>query len=711
MFSPGQLIERLPLPKLRPDLKIYPGPAAADGSPTWSLHDTARNKFFRLGWAEFQMLSFWDAGNDVNLVTKIALETPIAVTRERVKLFVEFLQFHNLTLGSGKAYRELLKAQYDTSRKATFVKRVMKLLFLRIPLIRPQKLLARLYPYIRFVFGPMFFRIVAALGIVGIYLTLRQFDLFLHSAARIFSLEGVAYTFGAIAFVKLVHEFAHAFTAYRLGCYVPTMGINFILGVPILYTDVSDSWRLRSKYQRMSIGAAGVISEFYMACIATFIWAFLPESLFKHMMFFVATTSWFMSLAINLNPLMRFDGYFILSDFFALPNMGSRATALMQWHLRKFLFGIDVEKPEKLPVKVQKGMIAFGYATGIYRFFLYLGIAYSVYLMLFKLLGLFMMITEIAIFIVKPIYEEVKKLRTHKEKITWNRKTRRSVLLLFLLLLILFYPWQGRIEAAGLVRAKEYTRIYTPIPARVESFNVVAGQKIQKGQLIAELYSPQLEYDLHQTNLEIEKLRWQISRQKLAKDVVKVAQVLEEDLSAEITKLAGLLQEKESLVVKAPFDGYVLQTADALLPGRWVDDKMQLALVVDPSEYQVTAYVNEDDLPRLRTDRAVKFYTSQPETKPFWLQVKEIDKVNTKELHEDYLASIHDGDISVEETDKKGVYTPVKTIYRVVLEPVENDLQFAQVMKGRAYFKGQRQSIFGWFKNLALGVVIRESGF
>lgn len=706
-------VQRLPLPRLRPELKIYPGPASYDGTPSWSLHDPVRNRYFRLGWSEFEMLSRWGVGNDMALVTEIALETPIAVTRETVKAFVEFLQRNNLTSGDGKAYREVLYTQFKKMKEMTLGTKFKHYLFYRQPLIRPQKMLAAVYPFIRFLYARDFFIIIGIIGLIGLYLASRQMDLFMHTASQIFTVEGVAQTAIAIFFVKLIHEFAHAFTAYRLGCYVPTMGVSLIVGVPILYTDVSDSWRLRSRYQRVSIGAAGVVSELCMACIATFLWAFLPEGTLRNMCFFVATVSWFMSIVMNLNPLMRFDGYFIISDLLGVPNFGSRAQLLTRWHFHKYFFGLNERKPETFSPRLERIMIIYGYAVCVYRVTLYLGISLSVYHLFFKALGAAMLLTSVILFMIMPIISEVQILMLHKNKIKWGRQTRRTAVISVLLFLVIFVPWSSRVEAPAVIKAKDYTNIFPPVPARIESFNVKPGMQVRKGDVIGVLYSPKLEYEIYQSELEIEKLKWQISRQKLADDSVKVAQVLEENLSAELTKLTGFIESRDRLTIRAPFDGKVVDVAKSLFPGTWVKAKDPLAEIIgNDGQIGITAYVNEEDLSRIGENRLAKLVVAYPEAPILKVRVVEIDKVNTKEFSEKMLASTFGGKINVETNSKSHeVFTPTKTIYRIRLVPESTKLSLGWAAKGEVHFKGKRQSIFNRFYKVVLSVLIRESGF
>ena len=149
--------------------------------------------------------------------------------------------------------------------------------------------------------------LVLLLGFIGLYIVGRQWGAFTSTFLYFFNLQGLTFYFISLVFIKILHELAHAYTAVRYGCKVPTMGVALLVMFPILYTDMSDTWRVKSAMERIHVGAAGMIMELYIACIATFCWGFLPEGMLKSAAFILASTSWMLSLAINSNVLMRFD--------------------------------------------------------------------------------------------------------------------------------------------------------------------------------------------------------------------------------------------------------------------------------------------------------------------------------------------------------------------------------------------------------------------
>jgi putative peptide zinc metalloprotease protein len=322
---------------LREEIAIFPGPAALDGSPSWTLHDPSSNRFYRLGWREFELLSRWDSGSVAALTARVEAETTLQVEHEDVDDLVRFLfSFDLLRASSPDATANMVK-KADRQRGSWAKWLLHNYLFIRIPLLRPDRFLSLSYPYLRWVFSPLVAALVVAIGLIGLVRVARQWDVFLGTFVDMFSVQG-AIGFGiTLGCLKGLHELGHAYTAKRFGCRVPTMGLALLVMVPVLYTDVNDAWKLSSRRQRLAIGLAGATTELACAAFATFAWGSLQNGPARSVAFLVATSTWLTTVLINASPFMRYDGYYVLSDWLEVPNLHTRAFALAQWSLRETL--------------------------------------------------------------------------------------------------------------------------------------------------------------------------------------------------------------------------------------------------------------------------------------------------------------------------------------------------------------------------------------
>ncbi len=314
--------ERPLLPPLRQELRIEPGAALINGAPSWTLFDPLRHLFFQLGRIEYRILSRWASGDLVKVNDDLAGE---GLDEEQINAafgrVVEFSLSNSLTVTPIGDTVAGLTEQRQRAKKQWWKWMLDNYLFIRIPIVKPAAFLERTIDKVAPLWSFPALAFFALLALSGLFLVTRQWDSFLASFLYFFSWQGlVAYGIGLFA-IKVLHELGHAYTATRFGCRVPSMGVSFLVMMPVLYTDTSGAWRLTSRKQRLMIDCAGVTVELMVAGVATMAWVFLPDGMVRSVAFILATTSWLMSLAINLNPFMRFDGYYLLSDWLGVPNL------------------------------------------------------------------------------------------------------------------------------------------------------------------------------------------------------------------------------------------------------------------------------------------------------------------------------------------------------------------------------------------------------
>ena len=283
--------------------------------------------------------------------------------------------------------------------------------------------------------------------LLGLLLTARQWDTFSSSFFETLSVGGLWGYLIALAVTKSLHELGHALTATRYGLRVAHMGVAFIVMWPMLYTDTGESWRLRDRRQRLAIASAGILTELALAALATLAWNLAADgSALKQSLFFLASTAWLLSLALNISPFMRFDGYFILSDLLDMPNLHERAGALTRAALRRLLLGWREPDPESFAPLKRRLLIAFELLTWCYRLGVFVGIAVAVYLFFFKALGLLLFAVEISWFVVRPIWKELQVWWSGRGEVAASRR-RLALLLPVLCLLPAVLPWRSQIDA------------------------------------------------------------------------------------------------------------------------------------------------------------------------------------------------------------------------------------------------------------------------
>ena len=700
------------LPPLRDDLELIEGPRASNGSPTWTIYDPARNRYFRLGADAFHLLSRWPLGEAGALLARVRAETVFNAAPADLERLLVFLEQNDLLTDSSPEGAQKLAAKKARAQQHWAMWLLKNYLFLRIPLVRPDRALTALSPLARPFFSRAFVRASVLAAAVGLALALRQWDAFTHTFLHFLSWQGAVYYALALFFAKVLHELGHAFAAKLSGCRVPTMGVAFMVLWPVLYTDVTDAWRLSSRRARLRIGAAGMAAELSLAAWATLAWSLLPDGALRSACFLLATITWLLTLAVNLNPFMRFDGYYLLSDWLGVQNLQARGFALGRWRMREALFGLGAQKPESLDAKLEGRLILYAYVTWVWRFFLFLGIALMVYHYFFKALGVFLMITELAWFIGRPLYDEARAWWEARGDMRPNRRLATTLLCLAALIALIALPWRAHVRAPALAEARQSVVLFSPTPARLDAVLAEEDARVAAGAPVYRLSSPQLEQRLYTAELELAALQHEIMTRSASRwSAGGAVGVLEEQLAQALADVRGLRAQIARLEIAAPVTGVLSDTPRHLTPGRWIAEGEMLGRMVDDDGARLHAYLNAAQLARIKIGAQATFYPDDIARPPIAAEVAAIDAVDIKNFDRPWLTSSYGGRIAVQ-PDKDNTLTPVEPVYRVALTITEPAAAAPpHVLAGVVRIDAQAQSPLSGVWRSALAVLIRESGF
>ena len=699
-----------PLPRLREDLIVSPGPRSAAGAPTWLIYDPLRHRFIDIDAATFEVLSQWRNHTTVeSLALAVALRNGQPANPAEIDRLASFFVGSQLTSGSPGGDWRALSKQAASRPHGLLMTLIHNYLFFKIPLANPQAFLESTKPLVAPFFHWTVQGFIALIGLVGLYLVSHQWDEFLLETRGLATLGGVA-SFGATLFVvKAFHELGHGYSAIRHGCRVPSMGLAFMMMAPLLYTDVTDAWRLQDRRKRLAIDSAGIAVELGFACLATFVWVFLPDGLARHIAFLIATTSWTMSLAINLNPFMRFDGYYIMSDLLGVPNLQSRAFALGGWQMREFLFRLRVPCPENLPGRLQTTLVAYAWSVWIYRFFLFLGIAAVVYACFFKLLGIILFAFEIGYFLARPIVKELTTWWTMRKPILRSPRSYLTFAVAACGLALFVVPWSTRVTVPAVIDAGEVARLYPPRAGRIQSVLVKPGDRVEKGQALIQIEQPDLDHEIETTAAKRDVVHLRLDRQSADRDDRDDKLVLESELASLTNRLAGLALERGELLIKSPQAGTVAELNPALHAGRWIAVKEQIALITGPASAKVRGYLSEDGLWRVEPSSAGLFVPDVPMAAAAHVTVTTIAAGSAGAIDIPELASTHGGRIEVQ-ADSRQRLIPASAQYLIALSVSGNTVPPGTTIRGTVLLEGRAESFFASVYRRALKILVRESG-
>lgn len=696
------------LPALRQELSLLEG-EEHHGAQTWLLYDPLIHKYYGFSSFEFDILSRWNLGTAEAIITAIKQECTYEICEEDIASLSALLaQNHLLRISGEKDHERLLKE--NGLRNIAFWKTILHhYLFFRIPLIAPDEILSHTLPYVRWFGSKWFLSLSLVAGFMGLFGILQQWESFWGTFSFIVSIDGIMISMASLVMIKTLHELGHAFVLKSYQCSIPTMGVAFMVMWPVLYTDATDAWKIKDPKQRLNVAIAGMGVEFIIASWALLVWNLLPDGIFKSIMFTICTTTLALTLIVNLNPFMRFDGYYILSDIWKIPNLQEHAFSLAKWWLREKLWQLNTSKPYHFGAKDERLLILYAFSTWVYRFFLFFGIALMVYHLFFKLLGIFLMCVEIVWFIIKPITNELFFWWQNRQKILSSKGYFKTFLGFFIFLLVMVVPWKTSITIPALFRSEQVQLFFIPIAAQLESLHVKEGMLVSKGDVLVTLSASPLMYEKQKSASQIKILEEQIAFWRLNEELRQHLPKLVQELMATKSQLQAYVKEEGKLVLKAPFDGVIAEVEPNLRIGDWLAPQTPLLKLLQPSQHLVEAYVSEYDLNRFVIGAEARFYPSDWTYSSIPLQVIAIRRESERSMKEPFLVSSLGGEIPTRE-DKSGLFIPQVPLYKVVLAPLsEKSLYHYPMLRGRVVMKAKAESFSKIFYRWILIVIIQES--
>ena len=693
---------------LRQDLELFETAPYEDGSPRWRLHDPVANTFYEIGWLEIEVLrelrSNPDPALDSAALARIIADRANVICNSRqIEEFIEFLEVHNLFWMSGERAAEN-RHKLRESRVTNWVTRIwQQYLFLRMPILHPDKLLDRIAPSFEWAFKPLTWWLLGLNTLFALYLTSRQWDYFVSTFVSYFTPVGLVYFGLAVVLAKILHEFGHALAARHFGCSVRAMGVALLMFWPILYTDTTDAWRIRSRRDRAMIGLAGMMVELGLASICLLLWNFLPDGFLRTVMFMLSTSTWIMTLAVNLNPRMRFDAYYVLSDATGVENLQERSNAMGKWRLREWFFGLGQPAPET----GRRWLILFAYMVWLYRLIIFFGICYLVYTYFFKALGIILAAVQFVRLLLLPVGKEVLhwwEVREHMSR----RHLRRTGVALAVLLLLVIVPIDNELEMPGYWQARGVVTLYAPVSGQLQRFPAPYESQVSAGDSVALISAPDLEYELGQASHDVRSSKYQLERTSVNVGLAQDRLALQAELSGALEKQAEIQALLGDADLLAPFDAFVTDLQPDLRVGDWVQKGDNLLTLVDDGGGEIVAYLAESDLGALREGATGRFYPEGGVRPPLEVRLVDVERFALDELEQLYAASRFGGGLDVREGKEQGQLIPQRATYRIHLETTEPVRD--RVLRGHLVLQAEARSLLASAWRRVVGVYRREAG-
>lgn len=579
---------------LRDDLKFQSQPF--DGENFILIEDPLKAAFYRVGSAEYAFLSLLDGRTTVAEVLGHLANSPsgeVLTAHEAAGLCKWLIEAELASTAESS----------DPHRRSTAAKKAQRGRFwqnwnpiaMRWPLVNPDPLFTAITPCLHWLFTRWAFAPWAVIVLLALYHAAADWPRLVASSSAVVMLGNAWWLTACWVVLKCLHEMAHGIVCKKYGCQVRGAGIILVLFAPIAYVDVTSSWRCRYKWERMHIAVAGIYLELLVAAAALLTWSHTGPGIVNHVCLNVAIMASVTTLIFNANPLMRFDGYYVLADWLEIPNLNTRGQQWLTQSARKYLLGMNTSTST---LTRGRGLVIRVYALAafVWRIVVCAGLVIVAATMFYGA-GIALAAFALILWIAMPFGRFVAAMAQANpwERPSWMRLTALCGIFTGCSALCLVVPWPGACIAPAVVDHAEPTIVRAGCSGFVREIRVTAGELVEQSQILAVLENKQLQFDLDDLRLNLEKsrllCRLHETRQKQG------------DLQAErerIAELAKRISEKEGqlarVTVRADKRGHVIGRNLESLVGRYLHEGDQILILGDENSKQLQLSIAQDDL-------------------------------------------------------------------------------------------------------------------
>ncbi len=632
---------------LRPDLEI--GRHVFQGIPSYIIRDPLTLQCHRVSLDEYEILIHLSSQRSLaetfdSLVSMEKLKPDDQDSFYNFVLMLHRLAFLKLPISDDK----LLYRRFQAKQQARRNEKWLSLLFLRVPLLNPDAFLSKTVKWAKPLFSRWFFIVwLVSVLLCGILVIARRDELFA-PLTQIFNTPNMVCMWVILIFLKVFHEFGHAYACKVRGGYVPEMGLYFIAFTPCAYVDVTSSWSFSRKQDRLIVGLAGVYAESILAVVGLLVWVVAEHSMMGAIAYKVFFLASIVTVFMNINPLMRFDGYYVLSDWLEIPNLRSKSRQfVIQW-LKRIFLGIKTPA-QTLTVSMKMILFIFGIAGSLYKTIVILSISALIATKIY-LAGIVMAVFYIAI----TLFGLVRKMLLYLWKSPECRTARvraiatTLVLLIGIPVILLYVPIPSYIHASGEIVKEKESIVRSSVDGFIREVSVDSGQTVHPETLLVKLENPQIQEEYLETQARLKSAQIELDAYR-RNNMQPEAAMEQEKLATALMAQVKHCQEKASqLDVHAETEGIFMGRPLQKETGRFVCTGDVLGTILS-GDWAVKILLDEQDMAEAqpRIGQPVDFrLASQPDSVLRGV-VSQISPMGSHEVNMPVLTSLGQGDIMV----------------------------------------------------------------
>jgi putative peptide zinc metalloprotease protein len=599
--------------RLRPDVALIK--QKYEGRTYHVVKDPVSLRYYRFKEQERFLLDLMDGTHTLEDCQKQFEERfrPDRLTLEDLEAFASQLLQAGLAQNESPAAGKQLFDRFKKRRRSAWMQAVLNILYIKLPLFDPDRLLIRMLDPTRFIFTYWFLTLSIATMLTALSLVLSHWNDFrnkLPEAHEFFSFTTVAYLWVALGAVKIIHEFGHGLSCKAYGGEVHEMGALFLCLSPCLYCNVSDSWTIPSKWKRIVIAAAGIYVELIIASIATFIWWSTASGTFiNNMCLSLIIVCSISTIIFNANPLMRFDGYYILSDWLEIPNLRERSNQFLKWVFMEYCLGMETQPQPYMTMSRKFLFVSYAVGSWIYRWVITFSVLYFMYTFLepYKLGSISFLLGTGALgsMVGYPIYNLIKAYRKRGRVPDMNswRVGLTMTVAAAAVVVVFTVPFPMRVKGLAVIQIDPAHVMRVTVPARggfLAELRVEDGQTVRRGDILAVLTNPDLDMQLKLVERDSQLRKEHLGA--LNSQVGPTSGRFAEEREVTATTLAvvrqqqqSLLEQRELLTLRAPRDGVVVHLLAKTEIGRLQKPGAEVCQIGDPLELRAIFLVPPQD--------------------------------------------------------------------------------------------------------------------
>lgn len=515
-----------------------------------------------------------------------------APSQEEVIQILSQLHLSNLLYSLQQLDNEAIVARYKKQKNKELLSKFASFLYVRVPLWNPDRLLDRIRPLVNLFTGWIAFGVWLAVLLLGLFTAFQHREALIDQSQGVLSVSNLPWLYVCLSVLKLFHEAGHAFVCKRYGGEVRTFGVMFLLLTPLPYVDATSSWGFPNRWQRIYASFAGMAVEFFFAATAAIVWAATGPGLTNSLAFNVMFIGSISSLLFNGNPLLRFDAYYMLSDYAEIPNLYQKSQQQWKYFGDRYLLGTITATGKATDTREWYWLTCYGFLSFVYLMMVTVGI--SLFLMDQWLpLGLLVLAMTVYSKLGVPIYQLGRHLSSPKIQANRQRAVISvAVIALSLLTVVGLIPFPDSVRASGILQANGSNVIYLQTPGKLDKLYVHHGDKVVAGQRIASLKNADLQSEIEASGYAREEAS--IQYLQALHNATHEIQAVQQQLDTLDQRLADLNNQLEKLDIRADRDGEWVAPELHELVGSWIQRGFSVGEIVNRRGFRFLGVIPQE---------------------------------------------------------------------------------------------------------------------